>query len=93
MAAWEGPNTCPAICRLPPGDVTSVFADTAALEEAFAKRNVQIEDPVLDGMYFNEAVPANGIPGEKLRVEFYIKNIGEWVYDPVSGKYLRWIGP
>ncbi|HOG79026.1 MAG TPA: DUF3048 domain-containing protein [Anaerolineaceae bacterium] len=87
----EGPNTCPAICRLPPGDVTSVFADTAALEEAFAKRNVQIEDPVLDGMYFNEAVPANGIPGEKLRVEFYIKNIGEWVYDPVSGKYLRWI--
>jgi hypothetical protein len=94
-AFMEGTNTCPAICRDPSvtkdPTVINLFADTAALTTYAAAHGVTQQRYNLDGMAFNEAVPAGGTPGTFLSVEFGVHNQADWKYDPITGKYLRWI--
>jgi hypothetical protein len=93
-AIVQGPNSCPAICSDGPQTVTSVFADTAALNQ-YAVQNFNTAAPNvkqnLEGNVFNSNVPEMGVPADALLVQFNIQNLGEWRFDPESGKYLRWI--
>ena len=84
-------NTCPAICDNGDNTVTSIFADSAALSQLAGARGVDNSRPILDGMRFDPAAPANGVEANRVNVVFNILDRGEWVYDPDSGKYLRWI--
>ncbi len=42
-------------------------------------------------MVFLDTPPTNAQPGRQVTVLFNYYNRAEWRYDPVSGKYLRWI--
>ena len=84
-------NTCPAICDNGDNTVTSIFADSDALSQLAGARGVDNSRPILDGMRFDPAAPANGVEANHVNVIFNILDRGEWVYDPDSGKYLRWI--
>ena len=74
------------------GDVTRLYVDTELITRDVQNRGIDPgEKPNLDGMVFNEIAPEGGQEASKVR--FYINsgNIGDWVYDEESGKYLRWI--
>ena len=85
-------GVCPGICDNGRGDVTRLYADSAAISKHFQSRGVDpAEKPDLDGMLFSETVPEGGKPATKATFHFSKYNSGDWVYDEKSGKYLRWI--
>lgn len=85
-------GVCPGICDNGRGDVTRLYADSAAITEYFQSRNIDPgEKPVLDGMLFTEDAPEGGKEASKATFYYSHLNVGEWVYDEESGKYLRWI--
>jgi hypothetical protein len=94
-AIVQGTNTCPALCdEGAQHTVTSVFANTEALGR-YAEQNFNTSAPNvkqnLEGNAFDERVPENGVQADSLLVQFNIQNLGEWRFDPETGKYLRWI--
>jgi len=89
--AYSG-STCPALCRKPGDDtVNGVFANSKQMSELATSLGVNITDPQLGGLSFNQVPPAGGNPGSNLTVLYNIYNRGEWRYDVKTGKYLRWI--
>lgn len=94
-AITQGPNTCPGLCDDGPlHTVTSVFADTAALGkygEQVHNTSAPNVKQLLEGNAFDSQAPETGTTGETLTVQFNIQNLADWRYDPVTGKYLRWI--
>jgi len=93
-AITQGPNTCPAICSDGPQTVTSVFANTAELTR-YSEQTLNTAAPnvkkALEGNAFNSNLPEDGAVANSLLVQFNVQNLGEWRFDPESGKYLRWI--
>jgi hypothetical protein len=93
-AIMQGPNTCPGICSDGPQTVTSVFSDTAALSQ-YAEKTHNTAAPnikkALEGNAFDPNPPTAGAQADALLVQFNVQNLGEWRFDPGSGKYLRWI--
>lgn len=84
-------NICPGICDDGRNVVYSVFADSAALTDLAEERGVN-QKQILEGMAFDPIVPDGGSPGEDVLIVYRSDfNIGEWIYDEESGKYLRWI--
>lgn len=93
-AITQAPATCPALCDDGPHTVLSVFADTARLSQyAVEKRNTSVPGVKanLEGMFFDSRLPQSGEDASGLTVIYNIQNIGEWRFDPQSGRYLRWI--
>jgi hypothetical protein len=86
-------NTCPAICDIDgKAWVTSWFADTSALADVAARKEVQADPRAkLEGMAFNMIPPEGGKQADSLLVQFSFRNLQEWRYDPDAGKYLSWI--
>lgn len=85
-------GTCPGICDRGSGDVTRLYANTAAITEYFQNAGIDpATRPNLDGMKFSEAIPAGGKPASKVEFHFNYYNKGDWEYDEASGNYLRWI--
>lgn len=83
---------CPGICDRGTGDVTRLYANTAAITDYFKSAGVDpATRPNLDGMKFSEVVPADGKAADKLEFHFNEYNKGDWVYNAASGQYLRWI--
>jgi hypothetical protein len=93
-AIAQGQNTCPGICSDGPQTVTSVFSDTAALSR-YAEQVHNTAAPnikkSLEGNLFDGNLPEVGKSADTLLVQFNIQNLGEWRFDPETGKYLRWI--
>lgn len=92
----EGPNTCPAMCRDEAINKVkpeiSVFANSAEMSKYFASRaGATNTRQNLDGMAFHTIAPAGGVDGLKLTHQFGKNNLAEWIYDPETRKYARWI--
>lgn len=85
--------TCPALCQLNfDNPIYSWFANTAEMTKYYEKTAGPFTGkPDLDGMAFNTAAPDGGKPGAEVTLHFGGNNEGQWKYDPVSRKYLRWI--
>ena len=90
-AITETGMSCPAICRTGNGDVTSVFADSAAMTAFSTQRGVDNHKYTLDGMAFDPAAPAGGSEGTDVLVQYADTDRGEWQFDVPTGKYLRLI--
>ena len=90
-AITETGMTCPAICRTGNGDVTSVFADSAAMTALSTQRGVDNHKYALEGMAFDPAAPAGGSEGTDVLVQYSDTDRGEWQFDIPTGKYLRLI--
>lgn len=85
-------GSCPGICDTGSGDVTRLYADTAAITDIFQANGVDDGSrPNLDGMRFDPTPPTGGEAGSKATLFYNYYDKGDWVYDEESGKYLRWI--
>lgn len=83
--------TCPAICDNGDGTVISIFADSTAFADLLEGRAIDNSRQELDGTRFDPQTPAGGADGREATISFNVLDIGQWKYDPASGKYLRWI--
>lgn len=73
-------------------DETTLFVNTAELTDYVRDRNeVSNTRRDLRGMIFSEMIHPVNKPANKIGVQFWTTTRGEWVYDPQTGKYLRWI--
>ncbi len=95
----DGPYSAPAIWREgwdSEAGVNFVYTNTEEITKLVTLRGIKNSKPNLDGMSFNSNHPAGGEIANNLKVIFgkvYDNgtNQGEWRYDSVTGKYLRWI--
>ena len=73
-------------------DETTLFVNTAELTD-YVNNNVDIINTRRDlrGMLFSDMIHPENKPATKVGVQFWTTTRGEWHYDPVGGKYLRWI--
>jgi len=90
----EGTNSCPALCRDYEigSSVNSVVANTAELTKWSVRR--EVDDGTrynLEGMAFDSRPPGGSLAGDFVSVNYFSRNRAEWVYEPASGRYLRWI--
>jgi hypothetical protein len=68
----------------------TLFADLSAIWDWLARNNLNAR-PKLDGLAFNEAVPAGGSPAARVFIGYVAQESQvEWVYMPGTGTYLRW---
>ena len=86
-------KSCPAICQF---DYTpsaiSWFANSAEMTKYYIKESGETNfKPNLDGMSFNSIPPSGGVDGHELTMHFGYANERQWIYDPATNKYLRWI--
>lgn len=82
---------CPAFCGIDTHSATGVFANSEAISAHINAMGWDNSKPDLPGMVFNDQLPADMQPADKITIQFNYYNRGEWRYDDVSGKYLRWI--
>ncbi len=82
---------CPPICGIETHSATGVWVDTAAVTDWAVSQDLDNERPDLSGLVFDTAVPDGGIAVNTLDVEYIIWNHGQWIYDPESEQYLRYI--
>lgn len=83
---------CPAFCGTDTHSVVGVFAGSADITRfALANGIDSGAAPALEGMYFDEVIPRDGIAVEQINILFNFYNRAEWKYDLASGSYLRWI--
>ena len=86
------PSSCPAVCREDVETINGTFAYPAEMTKfATEKRFITPERQNLDGMYFNPIAPEGNQLAPKVTVKYATTTISEWVYDPLSEKYLRYI--
>ncbi len=82
-------SSCPPICRLDDNTVYSTFTDTTSLSQYATQRGLENGRQNLTGLYFDPAIP-QGESGLQFGAQYasYIRS--EWLYNPETGKYLRW---
>lgn len=64
----------------------NMFANTAAISE----RDSSEQPPDLTGMLFSDRPPVGGQTALTLDFNYSIFTYSRWIYDPPSGKYMRW---
>jgi hypothetical protein len=86
-------KSCPAICQLDYSpSAISWFANSAEMTNYYVKETGQESfTPNLDGMTFNSIPPSGGVDGHDFTMHFGHANEGQWIYDPATKKYKRWI--
>jgi len=82
---------CPVFCGVDTHSATGVFANSEAISAYVGAMGWENSKPDLPGMVFSDQPPADMTPADQVTILFNYYNRGEWRYDPVSGKYLRWI--
>lgn len=80
---------CPGVCDDGRNVVYSVFGDSAALSQYFNSQGYALDNPDLGGMAFSANAPSGGDAGSSAWISFAYLDESEFVYDEVSGKYLR----
>jgi hypothetical protein len=71
-----------------------VFANSAELTRHAIQAGINNQRPELNGISFDPKPPDSPLIGSFLAVDFSSQgeyNRGEWVYDPQTGMYNRWI--
>jgi hypothetical protein len=89
LAFKESP--CPPICGYETHDATGVYVITKEVTKFFNEKGIENRKPYLNSWIFDDQAPFSNQPAETVGVQYIRWNRGEWRYDPVSGKYLRWI--
>lgn len=84
-------GVCPPICGTDTHDIAGIFVDTGYLSASAHDMGIDNTRPDLNGMYFQQAPPDEGLKADTLAVQYAKINRGEWHYDSESGTYLRWI--
>jgi hypothetical protein len=85
-------STCPALCDTGAHTVNSVFADISKLDAYAKAKGINNYRQIINGMVFDSIPPENNISqGESILIRYNDLNQGEWRYDPLTKKYLRWI--
>lgn len=81
-----------AICDDGSNTETSVFGNTAEMSAYYESKDYATKGrPNLDGMAFATVPPTGGVPATQFTMHFG-KNINQqWIYDPVTKKYMHWI--
>lgn len=67
----------------------NMFANTVAIQPIINSRPVDNVRQDLSGMRFEEEIIPRGIPGEKIDVYYSVMMYNLWIYDPSTGRYLR----
>jgi hypothetical protein len=89
IANLEAP--CPAFCGDDTHSIIGVFADSAEISKWYGQHAKDNHRYDLSGMSFsNQAEPSND-PASQVNIRFNFYNRTEWVYDPASGNYMRWM--
>ena len=70
--------------------INSALIDVTKLEQIAQKNQKRLGDLSLQGLAFNEAVPAGGVKGERIWLKYAYLNQVNWLYDPESGAYNRY---
>lgn len=82
---------CPAMCDDGRNYVYTKFANSEALSTLSETLGVDNTRKNLDGMRFDPKSPSGGELADDVLISYSPTNLGEWRYDQVTGKYLRWI--
>lgn len=82
---------CPVFCGVDTHSATGVFANSEAISTYLNTMGWENSTPDLPGMVFDDQPPTDMAPADQVTILFNYYNRGEWRYEPVSGKYLRWI--
>ena len=69
----------------------TLYADPEKLWTALEERGENREPDFGSVLTFDQAVPQGGSPAASLTVQYYKFTTVEWRYDPVLGRYLRWV--
>lgn len=88
----ERPGNCPPLCRIgPETNYNTLYADTHLLEEYFTERSGGNNGPQnLDGLVFDRVVPTSLQEGKSVSLRYSRVSYNFWLYDPLSGRYLRY---
>ena len=85
-------STCPALCDTGEHTVNSVFANIAKFDEYAKSKRINNYRQIVTGMVFDSIPPESNVSeGNFVVIRYNDLNVGAWKYDPVQGKYLRWI--
>lgn len=77
-------------CRIEPEGWNHLMTDTAILSEHFTEAGIPNGRQYLDGLLFQETIPAGGQAGNSLITRYSFGDYNQWLYDPTSGKYDRY---
>ena len=89
IANLEAP--CPAFCGDDTHSIIGVFADTAETSKWYGQHASDNHRYDLSGMSFSNQVESSNNPASHVNIRFNFYNRTEWVYDPASDKYMRWM--
>jgi hypothetical protein len=84
------PDSFYPLCR--DRDIVSynnMFSNTLALSQFISERGTDNSRQNLNGMLFKERPPLSGAPGTSIDLDYSLFIANRWLYDTVSGRYLR----
>jgi len=87
----EGENRCPPMCRFEPEGRNLLLSNTAELSKYATRVGIDNTRQKLDGMFFQLQPPAQGQALNRVFVRFSGSIYNRWDYDPISGRYLRFV--
>lgn len=77
------------LCREDPNRFDFLLGGTEQIHAYAAAEGIDDTQPDLEGMRFQMQVPEGGEPGEVVTTRYSIDSYNQWIYDPDSGRYLR----
>jgi len=72
------------------GSVNSAMIDVTKLEQIAEKNQKRLGELSLQGLAFNETLPAGGVAGHRIWLMYAYLNQVNWQYDNLSGAYHRY---
>lgn len=77
------------LCREDPNRFDFLLGGTEQVHAYAALEGINDSQPNLEGMRFQMQAPESGEAGEVVTTRYSIDSYNQWVYDPASGRYLR----
>ncbi len=84
------PQPTNPFCRYDPNGYNFLLTGTEEVHSYVADRDFTDERQDLAGMYFRDKPPKGGTPGLVVTTHYSLDTYNQWIYDPQSGKYLRY---
>jgi len=84
------PQPTNPFCRYDPNGYNFLLTGIEEVHSYVASRDFADERQDLAGMYFRDEPPEGGKPGLVVTTHYSLDTYNQWIYDPQSGKYLRY---